>query len=798
MIAGNKLERRAGIAAVSILLWALYSVTVPLKAGLPGSCRSPRPTISELAYIVDDPDPNSIVLRLRANYPMIVKARPRLQSLGKAEVRVKVRGFHSNMSPGNPILPYQIYLIALPPETKIDTLEVFLIRRKEQEIPLAHLVAPAPLQWFDQKTSSKKTIQIGIKRPDVQEKIVDGRNTSVYQNDSLYPARNCRVTYAGQIRKWKLAAVKFFPIRYNPPQNKLFLVKEMDVRIAFKRDKTYLKQKEVRSLLQDSVFDDRVEDLVLNFDQAKQWYQATLLGESLEKYEPNRPPGENKIPPPRNYNYVIFTTEKIFSESEALDDFCFHKESLGFQVVVVLEHRVQSVESDPLSGYCFVQVQGLGGYEDVSGAPRPNKRPDKVRKWLQDNYHYLGIEYVVLVGNPDPDKGDLPMKTCKPDSRPYFLWLVGDAPTDFYFAELQGDWDLDGDGDAGEYHHAYKAETWNIPEEVKPSRFCVRSAGHLEVKGAEEPVPISFEILAKDGAKIWLRNKLLCVYTRDDWPRTRVVRCSLGNGRYPVKVEYVQWGGPFVISGDASFSFRVVSANDQIKAEFVHYDDTGNEKRGLQALFFNNNDFSGPPVASQATHPKVHDFFYVRGDRGPGGVEFKADVIVGRIPIYNQNFEDLDQFLNKTIAYENARAGRNDWRRRILISCPYLSCGVAWYRWAEKLRVSFPFWEWRPIYKGGCSEDKTQLAWNDPRFKDDGRGLVMWVARGEQTLADKVFDNAMCPALDDNHPSVVFMGADYNGKPEFVPPDGIPLGFACLRNGAIATVSPTRRPYPPG
>jgi hypothetical protein len=127
-------------------------------------------------------------------------------------------------------------------------------------------------------------------------------------------------------------------------------------------------------------------------------------------------------------DYVIITTSAIVAGSGKLDDFIAHKERLGYSVLVV-------TESD------FLPLTGQA----------PNNRAEKIRQWLKENYASLGIKYVLLVGDPRPfesGEGDIPMKMCWPrrTATPY-----RDAPTDYFYADLTGNWDKNGDQIYGQW-----------------------------------------------------------------------------------------------------------------------------------------------------------------------------------------------------------------------------------------------------------------------------------------------------------------------------------------------------------
>jgi len=82
---------------------------------------------------------------------------------------------------------------------------------------------------------------------------------------------------------------------------------------------------------------------------------------------------------------------------------------------------------------------------------------DALRSWLAANYQSQGIGFVLLAGHPDPNYGLVPMKmvwplkdVCDKTNDPVFCDMQS-LPTDYYYSDLDGNWDLDGNGLAGEY-----------------------------------------------------------------------------------------------------------------------------------------------------------------------------------------------------------------------------------------------------------------------------------------------------------------------------------------------------------
>lgn len=88
----------------------------------------------------------------------------------------------------------------------------------------------------------------------------------------------------------------------------------------------------------------------------------------------------------------------------------------------------------------------------------PNGVAEKIRQWLKNNYLQLGIENVLLIGNPDEDDptnpddsvGEIPMKMLYPRVGDGYHWDWYNSPSDYFYADLTGNWDLDGDELFGE------------------------------------------------------------------------------------------------------------------------------------------------------------------------------------------------------------------------------------------------------------------------------------------------------------------------------------------------------------
>lgn len=119
----------------------------------------------------------------------------------------------------------------------------------------------------------------------------------------------------------------------------------------------------------------------------------------------------------QNFDYVIITTDELV---DAFANFTEWKESLGYNVKIV---TISWIESN----YNGKDIQ------------------EKIRNFLIDKYEEWGIDYVLIAGS----RNKIPMRECylNPYNHEDKYSII---ETDYYYADLTGDWDADGDGYFGE------------------------------------------------------------------------------------------------------------------------------------------------------------------------------------------------------------------------------------------------------------------------------------------------------------------------------------------------------------
>jgi hypothetical protein len=303
--------------------------------------------------------------------------------------KITLDGFFSYPIPGYPDLPAKIYYIAVPPDVDEQSIEVDCSLKGVVHLGYYRIREVPPLfTWKDDQR-------------------IAGAKADIYPRNDFFPEKIVEYLGLSQMRKWRLAVLRYTPFQYNPATGHLLHIPEVEVRIAYDRKGAAAVSS---GTLADSVMDERAREIVMNYSESQDWYR----------------PRADVLLSATKYDYVIFTTSTIkYGYSHYLSgDFVTHLRNKGYNPLIVTE----------------IEFGGLTGQY-------PNGPADKIRKWLQNHYLSYGIKYVLLIGNPDPDDpeqaadsvGDIPMK-----------YLSGRG-SDYYYADLTGNWDLDGDGIFGEY-----------------------------------------------------------------------------------------------------------------------------------------------------------------------------------------------------------------------------------------------------------------------------------------------------------------------------------------------------------
>ncbi|MCD4681055.1 MAG: hypothetical protein K8S00_11790, partial [Bacteroidales bacterium] len=354
---------------------------------------------------------------------------------------------------GEPNLPYKSVFVLLPPDVDLPSVKVHISNAKWEKVTGEWDITPVPpmVTWDGEKEI--------IIWPEGKN-IVEGRDMDIYEANAVFPAKPIVRVDNVVLRKWKLAQVFYTPFRYNPVERTLYRLVCDSLRINFSKN-----PKQKASNKTDNIRIEQIKRHAVNFDDAIRDYGV---------YAPSS-----------SGRYIIITTDSIQDASTELSNFIASKEARGFMVQVITE-------------------------DTWSGGAIGDNRADNLRFWLQNNYGPLNIEYVLLIGNPDPDDpedptdsfGDVPMKMCYPQGENGQY----NCPTDFYFAELSSNnWDSDGDNYFGEYNDDFNGDPPRAAEIVVgriPYYGSINDLDHILAK------IITYENTYEADA-VWRQNILL-------------------------------------------------------------------------------------------------------------------------------------------------------------------------------------------------------------------------------------------------------------------------------------------------
>jgi len=667
---------------------------------------------------------------------------------------------------GNPQLPAKAIQIALPPDVINESVTISLTNMIEQKIEGEYNIEPAkPIATHDA--------------------IIEG-DGEAYTKDEEYPNFCVKSNGMGQMREWKFINVIYVPISYNPITKELTEKKGL-LEISFSKVSglSMLPSFLTSSTQGYGVLDDLAQERFSNFSEAKSdWYMDT--GFSVN----------NLFGTQQTHDYVIITTEAIKAGSAQLAAFKAFRESPdggGHSVLIITE----------------------ADYGSLVGVP-PNGKAEKIRKWLQDNYMAMGIEYVLLIGDPDPDSpeygdtvGDVPMKM----SYPCLWWYPPnkECPTDHYYADLTGDWDINGNGYFGDEQDCAIPGGVDFAAEVYVGRIPVYAGGGEY----EDPGPLNnggFETGDFSGwSKYVPPGGSATVVTSHAGDAGTTYGPVSGNyfaelktdgpGSYTQIYQSVGLAAGDTLIGHAAFDYRDYHPyNDN--AHVVIFDSSNNYVASPWHVQGNDvpDHWDGPWTNWSFTAPvtDIYTVVYFVANEGDSVADTYALFdIAGAIP-KSVDYTELDKILEKTINY--APATWDNEGKNVLLPMEPSDGSTPGYHLGDQIKNHFAVpngFGYRRVYdlwgaevpeRFPCTYTNVSAEWSVPPSTTGPFGLVTWWTHGNQTVAADIWHSGMCPTLDDTHPSMTFQDSCLNGYPEVT--DN--LAYSLLKNGAISTVAGTR------
>ena len=647
-------------------------------------------------------------------------------------IQMTDKGFSRLYSPGDPALPVKIIELKVPQDGSLSNIKVTVDDADVKDLSETYDIVPEGPSMLDRREHWGEG-----------KSIVKGRNAYVYDKNAFFPGNAIELlptvtkrelaSQNGQKRTYRLARyirLAYRPLAYNPVTRQLKVTQTASVTVTY------------------DVAAASVAPMSMTAPS------AVAAGTSAD--------------------YVIITSKAVVSGSSMLQSFVKMKQAAG--------HTVRIVTEDD--------------YGSLTGQA-PNGVSEKIRQWLIDNYLTLGVDYVLLVGDPtpaDPLKpkqrvGDVPMKLCYPQ---YSNPSDQAFPTDFFYADLVGNWDLDGDGLYGE-SLAVDRPTSPSPA-VGPEVFSARWSGKVQFDSTNHYYLATY---SDAGARVYMDGNptpLIDHWTSHTPTYQESLYLPASAGLHDITVEYYKNSADGVLKL-YWYSYEANLNESTIPADHLYHLDPASGtyvSGGLDVSYYNSVDLSGTPAM---TGVEIINDVWMTGDDGPGGRQTQAQVSVGRIPVYWGDYGTLDLILAKLINYETD-PGDLSWRRSVLLPMVPLDPGTPGWSLGEAVKgnVTDPlgFKSFRLYAQDYAPDGPTPDLWPCTDANVIGEwlnhyGMVTWWTHGNFGVATNVLTISEVGELDDTTPSFTFQASCSNGDPAY----DENLGYSLLQHGAIATVSGT-------
>jgi fibronectin type 3 domain-containing protein len=322
-----------------------------------------------------------------------------------------------------------IVRLLLAPNADLRQMSVTIEDAKEAPVPGTYQVQPTPPPTADGHVSWPRGANI-----------VDGKDMDVYGKNAFFPASHVGKPAPGQLDRFKLVEVPVYPYRYNPRTGELRAL--LGGRLVVTAQGAVLAPSVRAATADNAAVDQRhteqLRALVDNFDAAIQPYGLPTVDPS--RAAASAASGSDTV------DYLIITTEAIKTASSYLGLFADSKLGRNFSVKLLTDATYYQRSAS--GTWTCVLTDCTGGWGGGIGDPAA----DRIRSWLVNHHLESPLQYVLLVGNPHPVTGDVPMKMAWPNLRDS---VNPESPTDLYYAELSGNWDLNGDGKSGDFAGDY-------------------------------------------------------------------------------------------------------------------------------------------------------------------------------------------------------------------------------------------------------------------------------------------------------------------------------------------------------
>ncbi len=249
-------------------------------------------------------------------------------------------------------------------------------------------------------------------------------NPNIYNSVKPWPQKVVELVHSGYLdHNNHIVTLRITPFQYYPALNKIEELNNIEVNLHLKPNKKEITLPKIRTIKTQKMWDNALESIVDNKDDIIKYQKKPILTEKFNLKE-NQLKKANSF---NFYEYVIITTNSLKSY---FNDFIWQKQSKGIDIGVVTVSEINN------------EYQGYGDWVSnlTDGAAN-------IRGYLMDAYE-LGTTWVLLAG----DYSKVPIRYGSGANNTWTQDETNDykIPADLYFADIDGNWNIDGDIFLGE------------------------------------------------------------------------------------------------------------------------------------------------------------------------------------------------------------------------------------------------------------------------------------------------------------------------------------------------------------
>jgi hypothetical protein len=330
--------------------------------------------------------------------------------------RIKASDFHFTLPPGAPELPVKYLHFIIPPDKEVEFIN-YLNRASFQNLGSYYLYPSQPNVPI---CSTPHWVP-----PD----------TLIYNSDSLYPGKITEVVSNGVFDGARIVTVAIYPLQYRPLTHRLFILTDILFDFQF-RSIPLPRMALQRTFSGQKVYDDFIRATVYNDEDIPIYYRKPII-------IPDggfKPVDQGGIAP-----FTIITSLELFEYFLPLREWLREK---GWYTTITTTDWI---------------------YNHYPG--RDNA--EQIRNFLTSSDQISCLVWVLLGG----DDGVIPVRYGCYRDNPYSQWSSDVIPSDLYFSDLSGDWNVDNDEWWGEPFD----DAVDVFPEVFVGRVTVKTGREIEI-----------------------------------------------------------------------------------------------------------------------------------------------------------------------------------------------------------------------------------------------------------------------------------------------------------------------------